>query len=238
MMIGSVLISMALVLPQPPLQLRALSPRCGRVSLLEDGDEEPASQELCYAIGLTVAKQLSEVRSLLMPHELRSVGTGIADGLVDEQHPSFNWNMYGKEVATLLAQRQLKLKTAARDEGVQWLVDAAVEPGAVATASGLVYRELVSGHGQTPTATHRVTAHYTGTLIDGTVFDSSVTRGEPLVFQLKDVIKGWQQGMQLMKVGGKALLTIPAELAYGDKGTGAIPPGATLRFEVELLAVE
>ncbi len=112
----------------------------------------------------------------------------------------------------------------------------AAEP--VTTATGLVYEELVAGSGEQPTAADRVRVHYVGTFADGSEFDSSVRRGQPAEFPLGRVIKCWTEGVQRMKVGGKARLTCPAAIAYGDKGAGGvIPPGATIYFEVELLGV-
>lgn len=118
------------------------------------------------------------------------------------------------------------------------LARAAAEPGAVVTASGLVYRELASGKGASPAATDTVRVHYRGTLVDGTEFDSSLKRGQPASFPLNRVIRCWTEGVQRMKVGGKARLTCPAAIAYGERGAGSvIPPNATLVFEVELLAI-
>ena len=114
----------------------------------------------------------------------------------------------------------------------------ATEPGAVKTASGLIYISLKEGAGASPTASDTVKANYRGALIDGTEFDSSYKRGEPIDFTLTGVIKCWTEGLQKMKVGGKARLVCPPEIAYGDQGaSGAIPPNATLNFDVELLAV-
>ena len=110
--------------------------------------------------------------------------------------------------------------------------------GVTTTASGLQIETLKDGTGETPKATDKVKVHYTGKLIDGTTFDSSVDRGEPITFPLNGVIKGWGEGLQLMKVGGKGRLVIPPSLAYGTDGTGPIPPNATLVFEVELLSIE
>ena len=116
---------------------------------------------------------------------------------------------------------------------------AAKEPGAVATPSGMVYRSLKDGTGASPAATETVKVHYRGTFPDGKEFDSSYTRGTPAEFPLNRVIKCWTEGVQRMKVGGKAKLTCPASIAYGDKGAGGglIPPNATLQFEVELLGI-
>jgi FKBP-type peptidyl-prolyl cis-trans isomerase FkpA len=115
---------------------------------------------------------------------------------------------------------------------------AAAEPGAVVTGSGLVYRSLKEGAGNGPAATDTVKVHYRGTFPDGREFDSSYKRGEPIEFPLNRVIKCWTEGVQKMKVGGKAKLTCPAAIAYGERGAGGvIPPNATLQFEVELLGI-
>ena len=119
------------------------------------------------------------------------------------------------------------------------LAAAAAEPGAVVTASGLVFRPMKPGQGASPTATDTVRVHYRGSFPDGREFDSSHKRGQPASFPLNRVIKCWTEGLQLMKVGGHARLTCPAAIAYGERGAGGgdIPPGAILRFDVELLAI-
>jgi FKBP-type peptidyl-prolyl cis-trans isomerase FkpA len=115
---------------------------------------------------------------------------------------------------------------------------AAKEAGATVTASGLVYRSLREGTGNSPAATDTVKVHYKGVLADGKEFDSSYKRGEPTEFPLNRVIKCWTEGVQRMKPGGKAKLTCPPAIAYGERGAGnVIPPNATLQFEVELLEV-
>lgn len=138
-----------------------------------------------------------------------------------------------RPLAVLIAGLMLAPHVQADD----YLDAMAAEEGAVTTGSGLVYRELQAGDGASPTVSSTVKAHYHGTLADGTVFDSSVERGEPLALPLTRVIKCWQEGIPMMKVGGKAKLTCPADIAYGSRGAGAIPPGATLTFEVELLEI-
>jgi FKBP-type peptidyl-prolyl cis-trans isomerase FkpA len=116
---------------------------------------------------------------------------------------------------------------------------AAKEAGAVVTPSGLVYRSLKDGKGASPGATDTVKVHYRGTFPDGKEFDSSYKRGQPIEFPLNGVIKCWTEGVQKMKIGGKAKLTCPASIAYGERGAGGgvIPPNATLQFEVELLDI-
>mgnify|MGYP002133700228 FL=1 len=115
---------------------------------------------------------------------------------------------------------------------------AAKEPGAKVTASGLVFRSLQDGQGPSPVATDKVKVHYRGTFPDGKEFDSSFKRNQPIDFPLNAVIPCWTEGVQLMKVGGKAKLTCPPAIAYGARGAGGvIPPNATLQFEVELIAI-
>lgn len=134
-----------------------------------------------------------------------------------------------------------KTKEAAKniELGQQFLLENKNDSGVIETKSGLQYVVLVKGDGDKhPIADSTVRVHYHGTLLDGSVFDSSVERGEPISFPLNRVIKGWTEGVQLMVVGDKFKFFIPSELAYGNSSAGIIPPGATLVFDVELLAIE
>jgi len=117
------------------------------------------------------------------------------------------------------------------------LAENAKKDGVTTLPSGLQYKVVKEGTGDNPKPTDKVTVHYKGTLIDGKVFDSSIDRGQPASFQLNRVIKGWTEGLQLMKPGGKAILYIPSELGYGDRTTPTIPGGSTLIFEVELISI-
>lgn len=127
----------------------------------------------------------------------------------------------------------------AKEEGKKFLEENGKKEGVHTTASGLQYRIIKDGEGKSPKATDSVTVHYTGRLLSGKVFDSSVSRGEPATFPLNRVIPGWTEGLQLMKEGGKFEFYIPSDLAYGPHGAGAdIPPHSTLVFEVELIKVE
>ncbi len=125
-----------------------------------------------------------------------------------------------------------------KEQGETFLEENKLREGVIVTESGLQYEVLKMGKGQKPSATDRVKVHYHGTLIDGTVFDSSVDRGEPIVFGLNQVIAGWTEGVQLMPVGSKFRFYIPQELGYGSRAAGSIPPYSTLIFEVELLGIE
>ncbi|WP_425667042.1 FKBP-type peptidyl-prolyl cis-trans isomerase [Vibrio tubiashii] len=123
--------------------------------------------------------------------------------------------------------------------GQAFLLENQKKDGVVMTETGLQYEVLHKGEGnEHPTPSSKVKVHYHGTLLDGTVFDSSVERGEPISFKLNQVIKGWQEGLTYMSVGDKFRLYIPSQLAYGKNGTGPIPPAATLIFDVELLEIQ
>ena len=137
-------------------------------------------------------------------------------------------------LASLLALTLLPCAQAQTDAAAT----AAKEAGAIVTGSGLVYRTLTEGNGPSPAASDTVKVHYRGTLPNGTEFDSSYKRGEPASFPLNRVIPCWTEGVQRMKVGGKARLTCPPDIAYGSRGAGnVIPPNATLHFEVELIGI-
>ncbi len=134
-------------------------------------------------------------------------------------------------------QQQTQQATENAEIGRAFLAENAEREGVVTTGTGLQYEVISEGDGDSPTAEDTVRVHYHGTLIDGTVFDSSVDRGQPAEFPLNRVISGWTEGVQLMKVGGKYKFYIPSDLAYGPRATGEIKPNSTLIFEVELLDI-
>jgi FKBP-type peptidyl-prolyl cis-trans isomerase FkpA len=188
-------------------------------------------QKTLYAIGLNLSKSISGFN--LTPAELEVVLKGFTDGQSgkkSEVEPSL---YFGKIQALAKARRKAMQAAADKD----FLEKAAKEPGAITTASGMIYVALSEGMGESPKAADVVKVNYRGTLVDGTEFDSSYKLGKPLEFKLDNVIKCWTEGLQKMKPGGKAKLVCPAQLAYGDAGAGKIQPGATLAFEVELLEV-
>ncbi len=144
-----------------------------------------------------------------------------------------------QEWQTYITAQLSKKSDGAIQRGLDYLAENKKKEGVVELPSGLQYEILVEGDGPKPGPTDKVRTHYHGTLIDGTVFDSSVDRGEPISFPVNGVIKGWTEALQLMPVGSKWKLTIPSELAYGSRGAGgAIGPNETLVFEVELLGIE
>ncbi|PCJ82273.1 MAG: peptidylprolyl isomerase [Bacteroidetes bacterium] len=143
-------------------------------------------------------------------------------------------------VRTAMTAMKEKAAEAAKAEGEEFLTENAKKDGITVTASGLQYHHDVEGTGKSPDSNDKVTVHYQGTLLDGTEFDSSYKRGEPISFPLNGVIPGWTEGLQLMKIGGKTTFYIPQDLAYGAHPNpgGPIPPYAALIFVVELLEVE
>ena len=162
------------------------------------------------------------------------LGTSVAQYLLQYGEKELNYDEFKQGVDFVLKQT---LK--AKEEGEKFLAENAKRPGVKVTPSGLQYEVLDATLGQKPKATNTVRVHYEGTLPDGTVFDSSYKRGEPISFPLNGVIAGWTEGLQLMSVGSKYKLFIPYNLGYGERGAGAsIPPYAALIFTVELLGIE
>jgi FKBP-type peptidyl-prolyl cis-trans isomerase FkpA len=199
-------------------------------------EDEKAVLALGAAIGQQAAQSVKALN--LSPAELELLKKGLAASLAGEK-PQYDIQQYG---SLLQARAQKESATAAAGEkqkSAAFRDSAAAEAGAVKTASGLVYKTITPGKGPSPKATDTVQVHYHGTLMNGKVFDSSVQRGQPAEFQLNQVIPCWTEGVQRMKVGEKARLVCPSEIAYGDRGAGPdIGPGATLVFEVELLSIK
>ena len=197
-----------------------------------------------YALGVNLARQIggqTSFKTLLEDEELELVLEGFGNSLkgtalADDQTVL---TTYGQALNAILMDRSSKIVERVKAEGEEYVANFLdCNDDAVKTESGLVYYSMKEGEGATPTAASTVEVHYHGTLTDGTVFDSSVDRGQTISFPLGGVIKGWQEGLAMMKEGGKATLVIPSDLAYGDAGSGdTIPPGATLKFEVELFKV-
>lgn len=139
---------------------------------------------------------------------------------------------------TYFVEAQAREAAKSKEEGEKFLAENKTKEGVITTESGLQYQVITEGTGLKPTAEDRVKVHYTGTLLDGTKFDSSVDRGEPAEFGVSQVIKGWTEGLQIMPAGSKYIFWIPSELAYGERGAGQdIKPNSVLKFEVELLEV-
>jgi FKBP-type peptidyl-prolyl cis-trans isomerase FkpA len=187
-----------------------------------------------YAIGLSLGRSLSVFN--LTPAEVELVKRALSDSAAGK--PAVELSEWMPKIQPLMSSRMAAVAEKEKAASAVYLAKAAAEPGAVKTESGLVYRELKAGDGESPKATDKVKVHYRGTLIDGTEFDSSYKRNQPAEFPLNGVIKCWTEGVQRMKVGGKSMLVCPSDLAYGNQGSPPkIPGGATLLFEIELLEI-
>ncbi|MGE3152359.1 MAG: FKBP-type peptidyl-prolyl cis-trans isomerase [Nitrospiraceae bacterium] len=198
-------------------------------------DPTTDDQKTLYALGLAISQSLGTFA--LSEAELEFVKSGITDGVL-KKPAKVDFQAFGPKVKQLQTARASVLAEAEKKTGAAYLAKAAAEPGATKTESGAIVKAITPGKGATPQATDTVKVHYHGTLIDGTVFDSSVQRKEPATFPLSNVIKCWTEGLQHIKVGGKSRLVCPSNLAYGDRGAPPdIKPGATLVFEVELLDI-
>lgn len=199
-------------------------------------------EQASYMIGMDMARSLEPVKDDVDVKALeKALETVLSGGkpLMTEEQAQQVREAFAKRVQ---ASQMAKAETAAKDNlaaGQKFLADNAKKPGVKTTASGLQYKELRAGTGAKPAATDTVRVHYKGMLTDGKPFDSSYDRNEPVVFPLNQVVPGWQEGLQLMPVGSKYQLWIPAALGYGERGTpgGPIGPNSALVFEVELLDI-
>ena len=193
-------------------------------------------EKTVYSLGFKWGEQLKALN--LSDRELRSIIKGV-NSAVKENKADVDINTYAAKIGTLAQSRAQSASVGELERGAKYIEDYLKKnKKAKKTASGLVYEILKEGKGKSPKATDTVEVHYHGTLTNGEVFDSSVVRNKKIKFPLNRVIKGWTEGLQLVKEGGKIKLTIPSDLAYGSAGSPPkIPGGATLVFEVELFKV-
>jgi len=198
-------------------------------------------KKLSYSLGLMLGEKLKQDIGELDVDAFRRA----VDAVYKGEEPLLNEQQVGEvmtafQMKKVKEQQEMMAKISADNlkRGQEYMAENAKKDGVTVTDSGLHYKELTAGEGNSPGAEDTVKVHYRGELTDGTVFDSSYARGEPVSFPLNGVIPGWTEGLQLMKKGGKAQLVIPAELAYGARGMGnAIGPNEALVFEVELLDI-
>jgi FKBP-type peptidyl-prolyl cis-trans isomerase FkpA/FKBP-type peptidyl-prolyl cis-trans isomerase FklB len=199
-------------------------------------DPKSEDEKVLYAMGLVISQNVAWFN--LTEAELKMVEQGLADGVLNKTK-KVDLAAYGPKIQDLQRTRLTAVMAAEKKAGQAFVDKAATEKGATKTASGFVITTLKAGSGPQPVASDKVKVHYHGTLTDGTVFDSSVQRGEPMTLPLDKVIRCWSEGVQQMKVGGKSKLVCPSDVAYGDQGRAPrIKPGATLVFEIELLGIE
>ena len=203
---------------------------------------EPSTdlEKLSYSLGIILGERIQNDFGELDPQF-------VFEGLKDSKDPN-SWKLDRPAINKAVQDAQTKVRAEQQRQveamseanlksGEAFLANNANQDGVTVTASGLQYKILAEGSGDLPQATDTVKVHYEGRLISGSVFDSSIARGEPVSFPLNGVIPGWSEGVQLMKVGSKFQFTIPSALAYGPAGTGPIPPNSVLVFDVELLEI-
>jgi len=206
------------------------------------GGNEFSEEKASYALGVDIGNNVKQFTEIIDRDAL-------IDGLLDvlsEREPRLSPEEVNELVRELFvkaqeenARRSIEQAETNMQEGDEFLAENKAKEGVVETASGLQYIVLAQGEGPSPTAADRVAVNYEGKLLDGKVFDSSYERGEPAEFVLSEVITGWTEGVQLMKIGSKYRFFVPSDLAYGKQGAGQnIGPNATLIFEVELISIE
>jgi FKBP-type peptidyl-prolyl cis-trans isomerase FkpA len=214
-----------------------LFPACNKLGAGGGGSVpklETEDQKTLYALGLLIGRNVQQFN--LTPAELDIVKAGISDQALDKK-PQIELQQYAPKVNQFGRKRSEQRAEKEKQKGHDYSEAAAKEAGAERTTSGMIFRSLSPGKGDSPAPTDTVKVNYKGTLVDGTEFDSSYKRGQPAEFPLNGVIPCWTEGVQKMKVGEKAKLVCPSAIAYGDGGRPGIPGGATLTFEVELLEI-
>lgn len=202
---------------------------------------ETEAQKLGYIIGMDIGASLkqqgSEIDLDALFDAIRATYNGETPALTPEEAANIREAFIAERRAAAETDRESQAAANAA-EGDKFLLENRAKEGVIVTESGLQYQVVELGTGPMPSATDKVTVHYRGTLLNGEEFDSSYSRGEPISFQLDQVIPGWTEGVQLMPIGSKFMFFIPADLAYGPAGGGPIGPNATLVFEVELIGIE
>lgn len=198
--------------------------------------------KVSYALGLGIGRQLSQMGADNLDIDdfakaIKDILAGKKPEIDDAEAQTLIKDFFEKQEAKQRAAAAEKFKET-KEKGEAYLAENAKKEGVVTLPSGLQYQVIKEGNGRRPKATDKVKCHYEGMLVDGTLFDSSIQRGEPATFPLNGVIKGWTEGLQLMQEGAKYRFFIPYHLGYGENGAGAsIPPFAALVFDVELIEV-
>ena len=208
-----------------------------------DTDEQKAAYALGASVGSFANQTLKQQDELGIKLDRELVKQGFIDALdekvkLTDEELSGTLRSHEERLNTLFREKAEEKMAETRKSGEAFLTENAKKDGVKVTESGLQYEVIKEGEGAKPTAEDTVTVHYTGKLVDGTVFDSSKDRGQPATFPLSNVIKGWTEGVALMSEGAEYRLYVPADLAYGDQDIGTIPAGSVLTFDVELISIE
>lgn len=211
--------ALALALPSTQLQAQAL---------------DTEDNKMLYALGQAIGQQFLQFS--LTEAEFKVAIQGVTDAALGKE-AQVDMMTYGPKLQTFAQERANAIIAKEQSANGPFLEKMAAEAGAVRTTSGLIYIETKAGTGDHPKDTDKVKVHYHGTFRDGKVFDSSVEKGEPVTFGLNQVVKCWTEGIPMMRVGGKARLVCPSDIAYGDRGRPGIPGGSALVFDVELLDI-
>lgn len=199
--------------------------------------KDQVSYAIGYNLGTALKRQSFDVDPAIIARAIGDILNG-NEPAMSQTDARQALQDYQQQMQQKQEQERLKVAAKNKEAAAAWLAENAQKDGVITLASGLQYKVLEQGDGESPTKNDRVKVHYRGTLLDGTEFDSSYSRGQPAEFRVTGVIPGWTEAIQLMKAGDKWELFIPSDLAYGDRGQGDnIKPGSTLRFEVELLEV-
>jgi FKBP-type peptidyl-prolyl cis-trans isomerase len=198
---------------------------------------ETDEDKVIYVMGIAMGRSVPPLD--LTEREIELLSLGLSDSIGDKEL-AVDPAEYASQVKSFVETRLTAVATAEKNASSSFVKEAASQKGARTTESGLVYLETSAGKGESPAPTDNVSVHYTGTLRDGEVFDSSRERGAPATFALNQVIPCWSEALLRMKPGGTATIVCPSEIAYGDRGTpgGQIKPGAALKFEVELISID
>lgn len=208
---------------------------CAAPPSAEEVALETDDQKTLYALGVAMSQQLASAG--FTDEDTKAIKAGLTDGLLGKES-RVDMQVYGPKIDALIQGKLTVAKNIEAQGSQEYCDKKAAEPGAQKTTAGAIYFETQPGTGASPASTDSVKVHYHGTLRDGKVFDSSVDRGEPVTFSLNGVIPCFAEGIQKMKVGGKAHLVCPATTAYGDRGAPPlIKPGAVIEFDVTLLEI-
>ena len=242
----SILCSALLVIYSILAPQMSLAENAENTQSMPAGEERQATAaEMGYFFGYSFGNMLKEGGTYDV--DLEALNQGMADSLKD-MPPTISAEAQAAVAVAVRAQQvevqrkrtemQNQISSQQKEQGEAFLVENAKKPGVITTSTGLQYVHQIEGSGGMPKAEDTVKVHYVGALLDGTEFDSSIARGEPVSFGLGQVIPGWTEGLQLMRVGGKTRFFIPSDLGYGSTGTRGIPPNAVLIFDVELLGIQ